>query len=823
MKKNVCYFMFFLVATSCSTIKHVKDNEQLLTENKIYVDSLKVRTSRFNDFLLQKPNAKVLGFPLTLHFYNMGNPNGPKNVSQWKKNHPKTYNFVKSVFSEKQSVGFANSFLNLNSWILNKGQAPVTIDAPKTKKTVDNLKIYYQTKGYFKTKIHSEKKYISDKKGLVKYYINRGEPLVLDSIYTDIKSPTLDSIYQIGKSKTFLKKNETYKNQSFINEANRLTKLFRNNGVYHFTENSIGFYNIDTTQLKTNVEVKILDRVVEKKGVYIKKPYTAQKVKKVNVFTDYSYAVRNEQPKFIQHSNQINFLSFGKMKYNPNYLSQSVFIKPNHIYQDTTTVLTRMHLRGLKNFKYIAIKYKELTEDDLEANIYLTPIEKFSLGFKTELSRSNVRDYDISGKFSIGNRNVLRGTESLKFSVLGSYFNSKKGPGWEFGADLSLEVPRFVAPFGVSRLVPKRMLPKTKFFTGISIQKNIGLDRQNISVGINYNWNFNHKKSIQLDLLNAQYIKNLNVNNYFSIFQSELGKLVDITNIYSKEHKIPEVSSSSEVINLVRAIKNNAEFRQTNPQQYRQNSNILNRYNIVTSSFLIPEIAYTFTYNNQENFADKSFSYFQIRISNSGNVAGYINNKKNSKGKSTVLKIPIAQYMKTDIEYKKYWDMSYNSVFAFRAFLGAIFAYNNSDIPFSRSYFAGGSNDVRAWRTYELGLGSKKPELEYNTGSLKILTNLEYRFDLIGSFKGALFLDSGNIWDINKTELDYAGAKFNGFKSLADIAIGSGIGFRYDFKFLVARMDIGFKVHEPYLKGRKWLVNHNFGKAVYNIGINYPF
>lgn len=152
-------------------------------------------------------------------------------------------------------------------------------------------------------------------------------------------------------------------------------------------------------------------------------------------------------------------------------------------------------------------------------------------------------------------------------------------------------------------------------------------------------------------------------------------------------------------------------------------------------------------------------------------------------------------------------------------------AYGNSiTIPFSRSYFAGGSNELRAWKAYDLGPGKTQSNLEFNVGNFKIVGNLEYRFKILNSFNGALFIDAGNIWNVtNNTFVDDA-SKFKGFNSFKDIAIGSGFGIRYDFNFLVFRFDVGLKTYEPYLTNQqKWFSNFNFSHAVYNIGINYPF
>ena len=276
-------------------------------------------------------------------------------------------------------------------------------------------------------------------------------------------------------------------------------------------------------------------------------------------------------------------------------------------------------------------------------------------------------------------------------------------------------------------------------------------------------------------------------------------------------------------LNFINAVASNSGFQSSNAIDYNTVLNIQNRYNIVTSDFLIPTLAFAYTYNSQVDFKDNNFSFFKARISNSGNFLGLLSDTYNDKGKKTLFKIPLAQYFKADIEYKQFWDIGSNAVFGIRSFLGAIFTYDNSAIPFTRSYFAGGSNDIRAWQTYGLGPGSRNSGLEFNVGSFKFLTSAEYRFDLIGSLKGAFFIDAGNIWDISGAQFVDEDAKFSGVSAFKEIAIGSGLGIRYDLSFFVLRLDAGFKTYEPYLKDRKWFKNYNFASAVYNIGINYPF
>ncbi|MCL7753749.1 BamA/TamA family outer membrane protein [Polaribacter sp. Z022] len=834
MKKLSLSLLLVLIFVSCNSTKHVAEDEHMLTQNYIFVDSIRNKSSDIQKYILQKPNPRFLDLPFALYLHNIGNHEKPKTAKEWGNKNPNSYNFIKSIFSEKQSIGYANSFIGLNNWFLNY-QGPEIINPRKVKRTEDNLWAYYKTQGYFKSKVTSKINRYKDKKATVEYHVTKGKPTLLDTINFKIESKVLDSIYKKSETTSLLKSGEQYNDKTFRNEASRVLKLYRNNGIYHFTESALGFYVDSTrTDYKTNVDFLISgSRLVDKNGKYVNTPFKVQKISKINVFTDYSFSKKGEPYLDSLDYKGINFLAHDKIKYNPKYLSQSIFLKPNSIYKDTLRNLTRNHLKSLKNFKSTNIKFTPIsgTDNELKMDIFLAPIEKYTLGLETELTHSNIRNIGSSAKFSITNRNAFRGAELLKLSFLGSYFTSNSGPGWEVGTDASLEIPRFVAPFGLSKLVPKEMSPRTLFSIGSSFQKNIGLDRQTFTFLSDYKWQYNTKKTIQLEVLNTQYIQNLNINSYFSIYSSEFTNLNNVAKAYDDANGTTTNyplstdlnNQVSEAKSFMNTVSKDANFKNTNSEEYNTALNILNRYNIVTSDFLIPVLAYSFTYNSQTKFDDNNFSFFKLRVANSGNILGLISKNTSANGKKTFAKIPLAQYFKTDIEYKKFWDIGENSVFGFRSFLGAIIPYDNSDIPFTKSYFAGGSNDIRAWQTYELGPGSRNTGLEFNVGSLKLLTSAEYRFNVVSKLKGALFIDAGNIWDITGSSFVDEKSKFNNFSSLKDIAIGSGFGARLDFSFLILRFDVGFKTYEPYLTGNKWLKNYNFANAVYNIGINYPF
>jgi outer membrane protein assembly factor BamA len=821
--KNNFIILIILVSitfcfSSCNAVKYVPDNENLLTKNSILVNNKKIIDNEISDYIIQRPNQLVLGVPFPLYFYNVGNKNFETDFDVWKKNNPGWYKFTKGVFSEKQAIGVRNFKYNMHQWWLKNGEAPVILNPKKTKESVENLKLHYFQEGFFNAKVTSKKTILKNKKATVQYLIKTGKPYILDSINSAIKSTVLDSIYNAHRQESLIKKGAQFKFSTFINEQNRINKLFRNSGIYRFNKNAI-LIDVDSSKYKANINLIINDSIADL-------PFKIQKIKSVRIYTDYSFNNRNQPIKDSLNYNGYLFLAQNKLNYNPKILLNSIFIEPNTIYTDDSRELTRRHLRNLNNFKSVNIKYTELSNnDDLLASIYLTPLKKYSLGFNTELNHSNIRQLGISGKLSFLNRNIFKGAEILKFSVQGSFLDSKDAStndkllnAWEIGGDVSLSLPRFLLPFKTNKLIPKKMAPKTSFTIGTSLQKNIGLDKQKFTGIIDYTWNSSKTISQSLQLLNAQFIKNLNISSYFNIYTSEFNQIKNIATTYFNE-----TLTTDNVLSFINT-NINASFEASNPEEFQLAKNIEKRYQIITEDVLVPAITYTFTFNNSKNYKDTNFSFFRTRIVSSGNLSTLLSSTKDANNVKTILKTPIAQYLRTDFEYKKFWTLNQESVLAFRSFLGIAYPYGNStSIPFSRSYFIGGPNDLRAWKIYGLGPGSTNTGLEYNVGSLKFLTSIEYRFKIINSIKGALFIDAGNIWDITNSSVTLSDAKFKGISSLKDIAIGSGIGFRYDLSFILLRLDLGFKTYEPYLSNNKWFKHYNFNNTVFNFGISYPF
>ncbi len=839
--KLITFGITLLLFASCNTTKYVHEQEHLLTKNDIFVNNKKHNKYVIKDYIIQRPNRKVIGIPVGLNFYNLGSKDYIYDFDVWKDSFPQREKRFTAVFSEKQTRNFRYKKGNVNQWFFKKGDEPVILDTVKTTLSTKKLKKYFISEGYYRANISSENIYEKKQKARVVYTVDSDKVFTIDSINTKIEAPLLDSIYQKNISKSFIKKDDPFRQIAFEEEADRITSLYRNSGFYHFSKNSIRF-EADTTQTPYEADIKLIidKKVSEYNDDFLISDYKIQTINRVNIYTDYSYKKINQTPQLRDSLNGYYFYSHGKLKYNPKYLSRFAFIEPNTIYSDNNTNLTRRNYRRLKNFRSVNIKFKEIDSTTLEADILLTPLKKYSLSADTEVTHSNIKQLGLSGKVSLLSRNIFRDASNLQFSVQGAFFNSTDAAAsaeneffnaWEFGGDITLQVPRILSPIKIDRWITKQMLPQTQFTVGTSFQKNIGLDKQKFTGIMSYNWESSTKVSHRLDLFNSQFIKNLNIDAYFDIYISEYTSLVVVSESIDQTSPIPPQYydengklKGEEFMYYVLDPSNG--FDQSHPEEYQETQNIKKQYDIITENVVVPLISYEYIYNSRKTFKDPSYSYFRGRIASAGVIATQIAPQTDPiTDKKTFFDIPIAQYVRLDLEYKKFWGNTLDNVLGFRTFFGIAVPYGNStDMPFSRSYFIGGANDLRAWQVYELGPGGTKTGLEYNVGTLKILSSLEYRVKIISKLKGALFADAGNIWDITNSSIIEEQGKFKDLSSLEYTALGTGFGLRYDFSFLVIRIDTAFKTYEPYLNaGDRWFKNYNFGNAVYNFGINYPF
>lgn len=840
------FILIGIIISACDTVKRVPESKQLLTKNEISVNNKKTSEDDIVNQLYQKPNSSILGYRLRLNLFNLAKPNPDSSYKAKFINHPGKYERMSKWLSAKQVDRLGQSFWykGIDEFLKKTGEAPVIVDTVRSNKSLIRLKYYYFNNGFFGVKANYKLDSLSAKKAKIKYTITTGNPYFLDSLKTSIKTPVLDSMYQEIKPNAVIKSGNQYKTKDFDEEKNRINTYFRNHGVYQFQPNYVTF-DLDTlnTEKKVNVNLKINDYSFQENDTSRTEPFKIYKISDVNIYTDYSATTINSKITDSTSYNNFNLFSHSKLKYKPKAITDAVFITKGSLFADFKTVLTTRYLNNLKIFNYPTILYeidkRDTTAQSLIAKVYLSPRKKYSLGTTLDVTHSNIQDIGIAGSITESIRNVFNGAETLEISGRGNIGSSKDLANpeskffnvSEYGIDLKLNIPRIWFPFKTEKIIPKSMIPSTQLSAGLSTQKNIGLDKENFTSSLAYNWTPKRNYTARFDLLNMQYVRNLNPQNYFNVYESSYNALNNIAKIYNTNADFVDNGNltiekgtsgfTNDVLSGITALT-------PSDQGYKDVANIEERRIRLTENDFIMATSFSFSKTTRKDLLDNNFYLFRTKIESAGSVLSLISNAanlpKNANGNYKIFNLEYSEYIKTEFDYIKYWDLSKEKVIAFRSFFGIAIPYGNANnIPFSRSYFAGGSNDNRAWQPYRLGPGSSGAVNDYNEANMKIALSAEFRFRILGSLKGAIFADAGNIWNV-LDNVTNAKSTFNNMADLKELALGTGFGLRYDLSFFVVRFDLGFKTYNPANEiDKRWFNDYDFAHSVFNFGINYPF
>jgi outer membrane protein assembly factor BamA len=832
---------------SCNAVKRLGDDQLLLTANELLADGEEVKDRAALSQIAQKPNSSLLGLPIGIYIYNLADPKPDSTFQQWLHKRPKREENLIKFYSKKQVDKMGRNYIEFNEWIQKTGDQPIVIDQKKAEKSLDRLIQYYSSFGWFNPEgdfevIPSEKK---EKRGTVRYSIQRHKPYIIDSIDAEISSPVVDSLFSLSRRSSLIKKGKQFANNDFVNERERLTLQFRNSGLYYFDQDYITF-KADTvdTDHKADVTYIIPDREITEGDSTRREPFKVHKVNRVRIVTDYKYENRNKTLSDSISYNGYELYAYDEINYRPKAITDAVSIEIDKIFKDIDRNLTYNQISDLGVFRYPNINYEPDPDDStgtgLIANVLLSPMKKYTLGFNFDVIpiESPIQQFGMGGNVSMLIRNVFRGAETLEFTLRGNIGSSKDAADREsrffdildIGGDVRLSFPSILFPIRTEGFIKKFMSPKTTVSTGINAQKNIGLDRQNFNGVLGYSWKPTRIRTNAFDLFNLQYVRNLNSSNYYNVYRSEYDRLNNIAQDVGYEFQnddgqlsVPDETSS--FVNLFFQPDNGLDI---NRQQTDEVLSLEQRRRRLTENNLILSTTYTWTRDSREGILDNSFSRLQFKLEGAGNLLAAFssagNIKTNEDGNYKVFGVVFSQYAKFETNYIRHWEIDDNNILAFRFFGGIAIPYGNStSIPFVRSYFAGGANDNRGWRPYDLGPGSSGSILDFNEANFKLALNVEYRFPILGSVKGAIFADAGNIWNVFD-DVDIPSFRFDGLQDLSETALATGFGLRYDFGFFVLRLDTGFKTYNPALpEGARWFKQYNFANAVYNIGINYPF
>ncbi|MFV0237319.1 MAG: BamA/TamA family outer membrane protein [Flavobacteriales bacterium] len=839
---------------SCSTTKKIQEGNYLLTKNIIKEDGVKLIGGDAYNSIFQKTNKKVFFlFPFGLWFYNSSNKDLQPALEKWYQNDNRTEKGLDSLLIKTDSLNqWINSERTLffkritmlrNKFLVRNQELPKLVDSSFTRKSERTLKNYYGFKeGYLDAKITSETKiYPKKKKAKVIYNITKGDPYIIDSLRYFIKDEKIKALYFKHLDQSFLKKGQNFNELHFSKEQDRIVKLMRNNGYYYFQPNNIRM-EVDSVNLGDRKLIGILN-IIPTKANSVDRYNKVYTVSKVNIISDHSNSKPYDLPKneSIYHRGY-DILSHDYLNYKPRVFTDITTIEPNSIYRLQNDILTKNHYNSLKNFQTPNIRYQIDTISKgnyLISNIFLTPQKKYGLDLSFDSFASNYLTIGLSPNLSLLSRNIFGGAENLELSLkltggTVADIDNTSGIAMEASIGTKLIFPRFIIPFkNTEGMFSKAANPQTKINLSASWQNNIGIGRISLSNAIDYAWRSSKTISHKLELSNIQYIANINKEVYFDLYTSDRAiRNAQYEDYFAFNPEAEELHSVFGDFIMSMIIIDDQDFKTSSyfdSNTYNDYTDMLQRQRRITEDVLINSSSYTFEYDGLRGNSKNPF-YFKGKIEAAGNSLYLLDKAFGFSSldipiiyQNSILGVGYAQYLKFDFDLRKYWRLNKKNELVSRLLLGFVYPYGNAlSAPFSKTYFAGGSNDIRAWRAYDLGPGESN-QGSFSTEELKITANLEWRKKITNDINGALFIDAGNIWATNKYMQSETLFKLNSFYK--QLAIGSGFGLRYDMGYdIVLRLDLAYKIHDPnQIQGDRWLNDFSIWKPNFNIGIGYPF
>lgn len=772
MERRIKSYLFLftcLVWASCSNTRYLKpvqnlyvgasvtinpDSSTRISDQKAVKKALEAKTRPI-------PNKSTLGLKWRLYLYNLaGEPKKPKGIRNWLRN--------------------------------KVGEAPVLLSSLNLKYNNDVLKSYLISQGYLQAEVKGDT-VIKKKRAKAIYTVNTGIRYKINQITFPKDTGTLTRNINTNKDKTLLKTGNFYDLDTYKNERIRIDNDLKESGYFYFNPDYL-ILQVDSTIGKNMVNVNVaVKRTTPEAGL---KPYT---IRNINIYPSYSLrrdsVLRKLKP--LQY-NDFNIYD-NRNTFKPRIFDRLVFFKKGENYnrKDHNQSLNRMvNIGAFQDVRAEFLPIDSFRNNQLDLNIYLTPLRKNSLTFSVVGTSKSNNFVGSEIKLTQTTRNLFRGAERLDVSVSGGFETQYSGQSigldsYSFTAEGKLTFPQFIVPYY-----------KPKSTTAFTPKTIASLSYQLLSRGSYY----------QLNSFKGEFGYNWKENQY-------------------KEHNFNPIS-----INLVRPREKDKLKLQTLFEQTPGLENTLQEQFIIGSN-------YNFTYTNQMEQQRRNNVYFYGGLETGGNLWGAFISK-DDQGQKNLFNIPLTQFIRVETDIRNYYKINRDVIWANRLNLGYGYAYGNStSLPFVRQFFAGGSNDIRAFRARSLGPGTYQvdPNQQFadQSGDIKMMLNTELRFKIVSVLHGAVFVDAGNIWlrkeDKGVPGTTNTGRPGSGFKlsnALSELAVGTGAGLRIDATIFVIRLDGAFPIRKPYLpSGQRWVLNQvDFGSKIWrkenfilNIGIGYPF
>lgn len=852
--KIISFATFVGLLYACSTTKKVPDGEYLLTKNTFeFEDKKEFFDEELKDYIQQKPNKKQFLFmPLSLALYNMADPKYDTILNEYMTYPREMRNqklrdslFVK--YNMKSNVG-KNLFFDrlLHSW----GTPPVILDQGKTEKSAESVKKRLTYRGYWDADVKFKQNLdSSSKKAAVNYFIKHNDPTRIKDYYYNIPDQGIKGYYTYNLNRSLVRSGQVLDQTVLEKEVTRITDLMREFGFYKFNNlNDEVYFVADSLKSRKNIPLTL---EIHKDS--LDTPY------KISTFGNIDVAIVDETGDYPKNTKKdsLRRIRFHTMnnKYKLSSIWRAIIPDSKKVFDQSKLDVTKRNILAMNNFSIVKARDSlrqggmSAPNDSIVDVLYvLKPLPKYELKVGTDVNYSQILNLGISPSVDLTTRNVFGGAENLSTSLSGTFGSirstediSKRALAYEIAAQVSLNFPRLLLPFNYYKFIPKRYTPTSSILLGSSIQTNIGLGRVNFNAGLNYQFNVNDQIYHKLTLFNTQVSLTKNKNAYYDYFVND-GVVKDATfasyfNQYptygqefiAGQHTIDEVSER---------ILNDKAYQAGLDQQGLDllttfRGSLINKER-QTEDVLISSMIYNFVYSEIGKKDYPNAFYFNGKVELAGNALSLFNKKSNDGGvvsgpQKTIFGIPYAQFVKFDMDARKYFKFNGNQTLVLRQFIGVGVPYGNSrDMPIIKSYFNGGSNDIRAWVAFG-GLGPAESQVDervrtYMTNDVKLTTNIEYRIPFNNMYEGALFTDIGNTWSLRNHE-DAHNDQFKFNKFLGQMGIGSGFGLRVNVAYITLRLDFAYKIYDPNKpQGDRWrFKNFQPFKPTLNIAFGYPF
>lgn len=479
----------------------------------------------------------------------------------------------------------------------------------------------------------------------------------------------------------------------------------------------------------------------------------------------------------------------------PSVFANRIQLRSGELYSQSLEQSTRQSLLGLGAFSYVDMQF--VARDTLHnlLDLYITaeldkPWDSSLSGVFTTKSNNFIGP---GLNLSLGRRNLFGGGERLSLDLYGSYewqTNRTRSNqdvsisdinSYEVGANLNLQAPRILLP-----------------------------------------WLYDLHRTHDVQTTYTLSASMLNRARYFQI--TSLG-LTASYSIRNEQHQ--------NLITPLRIHYNRLSRQSEIFQQVITDNPILG---LSLRSQLIPQMSYQYTFDNIFTGQGSHHLHIDLGVSQAGNILNGIYSLAGRDYYETkkILGVPFAQFVKGTAELRYTYGIDRNQSLALRAGVGAIYSFGNMTVaPYSEQFYVGGANSIRAFTVRSIGPGRFVPRNSRyafmdQTGEFKLELNAEYRFRLAGNLHGAFFLDSGNIWLLRPDE-NRPGGSLQEITDAKDffkqLALGSGVGLRYDLNFLVIRFDVGVGLHLPFETTRQGYYNlPKFANSLgYHFAVGYPF